>query len=173
MKTFKKYKNSLLILILSINVTILSSCSTNTDIYVSTESIKFDDNKFYLEGEKFTGFVVNTRKRTGLRIKSMGKVSNGVLTEFKEYIWDDDGLNYTEIELLNGLKAYVSDGVTLIENRTFRKEFNKDGSVYSLEEFHYNEDDVKVMEKKTVYQKDGTIKSTKIYKDGELVSSEN
>jgi len=171
MKTFNKYKNSLLILILSINVTILTSCST--DIYTTAESLKVDDNKFYLEGEKFTGFVVSTRNRTELRIARMTKVSDGEPTEMKDYIWDDDKLNYTEIELLNGLKAYVSDVVRRIETMTFKKEFYKDGSIRSLEEYYYNEEDVKVGEKKIVYEKDGKIKSTKIYKDGKLVSSEN
>ena len=116
----------------------LNSCSENN--YVRSDSLKEEGNIVYNQnGEKFTGVAVFTRNRQQLRVQRLLKVKNGEFVEAINYQWIDDNLNYSEINLSNGLTAYVSDKIEEIITKESITGYYDDGTVYFIKEIYMNE----------------------------------
>ena len=149
----------------------LNSCSENN--YVKVESLKLEGNIVYNQnGEKFTGVGVVTRNRQQLRVKRLMKVKNGDPFEFIEYQWSDDNLNYSEINLSNGLTAYVSDKIVEIITKESITRYYDDGTVYFIKEIYMNENGKDILNGEAkYYDKNGNLEKTEIYKDGILISN--
>jgi hypothetical protein len=151
----------------------LSSCSEIN--YVDLNSLNIEGDIAYTQnGKKFTGIVVVTRNSNSeqLRVERTIKVKDGESIESKDFIWEDDKLNYKEIELSNGVKTYVSDNVIRYTTRTFEINYFDNGSIYSKIEHYYNDDKGEfVLDGESVtYDEDGEINNIEVYKDGELIS---
>ena len=151
----------------------LSSCSEIN--YVDLNSLNIEGDIAYTQnGKKFTGIVVVTRHSNSeqLRVERTIKVKDGESIESKDFIWEDDKLNYKEIELSNGVKTYVSDNVIRYTTRTFEINYFDNGSIYSKIEHYYNDDKGEfVLDGESVtYDEDGEINNIEVYKDGELIS---
>ena len=149
----------------------LNSCSENN--YVKIESLKIEGNIVYNQnGEKFTGVAVMTRNRQQLRVKRLIEIKNGELVESIDYEWSDDMLNYSEINLSNGLTAYVSDKIEEITTKKSITRYYDDGTVYSIKEIYMNKNGEGILNGEAkYYDENGNLEKTEIYKDGTLISN--
>ena len=149
----------------------LNSCSENN--YVRSDSLKEEGNIVYNQnGEKFTGVAVFTRNRQQLRVQRLLKVKNGEFVEAINYQWIDDNLNYSEINLSNGLTAYVSDKIEEIITKESITGYYDDGTVYFIKEIYMNEYGRDILNGEAkYYDENGNLEKTEIYKDGTLISN--
>ena len=149
----------------------LNSCSENN--YVNIESLKLEGNIIYNKnGEKFTGVGVTTRNRQQLRVKRLIKIKNGEFVEAIEYQWMNDNSNYSEINLSNGLTAYVSDEIKKITTKESITEYYDDGTVFFIKEIYMNENGKDILNGEAkYYDENGNLEKTEIYKDGTLISN--
>jgi len=149
----------------------LSSCSEIN--YVDLNSLNIKGDMVYTQnGEKFSGIGLVTRNSEQLQVEKEFVIKDGEVIESKQFLVEDNKLNYEEIKLSNGVKVYVSNNVIQYRTRTFEINYFDNGSIYSKTEHYYNDNKGEfVLDGESVtYDEDGEINNIKVYKDGELIS---
>ena len=105
-------------------------------------------------------------------MKRLIKIKNGEFVEAIEYQWMNDNSNYSEINLSNGLTAYVSDEIKKITTKESITEYYDDGTVFFIKEIYMNENGKDILNGEAkYYDENGNLEKTEIYKDGTLISN--